>query len=271
MSLVETAEQAKQDAAYKEALVEVLYQLADDDFIISYRGSEWLGLAPHIEEDVAFSSITQNTMGHAMLFYQLLEELGEGDADALAHERISNERRNGTYFEIKNGSGTYLEEPQYDWALAVVRNYLYEAFKKVKLEEALKSSYAPLRNTADKVLMEQPYHLGHWKTWITQLQGSSQEAKERIQSRLDEAWKQIGDAFELGPKADDILAKEILSSSETLKQRWLDSVKETLTYVPNGDLASELGNGRAKEHTDQLDQALATLSEVYNSDREAVW
>ena len=64
------------DPAYKSALIALLYQLADDDFLIAYRGSEWLGLAPHIEEDVAFSSISQDTMGHAAMFYQLLEELG---------------------------------------------------------------------------------------------------------------------------------------------------------------------------------------------------
>ena len=43
----------------------------------------WLGLVPHIEEDVAYSSITQNTMGHAAINYGLLEELGEGKLDNL--------------------------------------------------------------------------------------------------------------------------------------------------------------------------------------------
>ena len=69
------------------AVKELLFQLADDDFYYSYRGSEWLGLAPHIEEDVAFSSITQDTMGHAAMYYQLIRRIGEGDADALAHLR----------------------------------------------------------------------------------------------------------------------------------------------------------------------------------------
>ncbi len=35
-----------------ESLRELLYQLADDNFIHAFRGSEWLGLVPHIEEDV---------------------------------------------------------------------------------------------------------------------------------------------------------------------------------------------------------------------------
>src|SRR5690625_4909947 len=110
---IETAEEAKQDKAYQDALVELLYQFADDDLIISFRGSEWLGLAPHIEEDVAFSSITQNTMGHAAMFYELLEELGEGDRDKLAHERPPEKRRSATYLEKKNGPGNYIEEPDY--------------------------------------------------------------------------------------------------------------------------------------------------------------
>ena len=111
------------------AIKELLLQLADDDFIHSYRGSEWLGLAPHIEEDIASSSISQDTMGHAAMFYQLLEELGEGDANQLAHDRPANERRNAIILELVNGPGYYMEQPDYDWAFAVVRNYFYTQAK----------------------------------------------------------------------------------------------------------------------------------------------
>lgn len=78
MTIIHTAEEAAKNAEYKNVVTQLLYQLADDDFIVAFRGSEWLGLAPHIEADVAYSSITQNTMGHAAYFYQLLEELGQG-------------------------------------------------------------------------------------------------------------------------------------------------------------------------------------------------
>ena len=116
------------------AIKELLLQLADDDFIHSYRGSEWLGLAPHIEEDIASSSISQDTMGHAAMFYQLLEELGEGDANQLAHDRPANERRNAIILELVNGPGYYMEQPDYDWAFAVVRNYFYTQAKAIKIQ-----------------------------------------------------------------------------------------------------------------------------------------
>src|SRR5699024_8412933 len=97
--IVETIEEAKQDATYLETVKEVLYQLADDDFIVYFRGAEWLGLAPHIEEDVAFSSITHNTMGNAVMYYRLLEDFGEGEADFLAHNRHPHERSNSVNLE----------------------------------------------------------------------------------------------------------------------------------------------------------------------------
>ncbi len=269
--IIKTAEEAKQNPAYKDALVELLYQFADDDFIISFRGSEWLGLAPHIEEDVAYSSITQNTMGHAAMFFQLLEELGEGDSDKIAHERPPEKRRSSTYLEKVNGLGSYIEEPDYDWALAVVRNYLYESLKRVKLEAATNSSYEPLRHVARKVLTEQTYHLAHWRLWIKQLQDSTEEAKEKIRIRLKEASREFGDALSLGPKADDIHKFNLLIDEETLKNRWLELVNNDLKVKFENVPKMELGNGRYGEYNADLEQAISIFTEVYMSDPEAVW
>jgi ring-1,2-phenylacetyl-CoA epoxidase subunit PaaC len=270
--VIETAELAKQDATYLQALTELLFQLGDDDLLIAFRGSEWLGLAPHVEEDVAYSSITQNTMGHAVMYYNLLEELGIGKADILAHDRKPQERRNGVYLEKRNGEGNYLDEPYYDWALAVVRNYFYETFKKIKLEAVASGSYKPLANVARKVLMEHPYHLAHWKLWMKQLSNSSEEAKKRIQDRVKEAWEEFEDVLELGKHANDIRSFGLVSiGEEEMKDRWLDEVKSVLADVPDGSLGKKYGNGRSGEHTQDLEQAIQTLAEVYNSDKTAAW
>ncbi|MBI4172293.1 MAG: phenylacetate-CoA oxygenase subunit PaaI, partial [Actinobacteria bacterium] len=50
---------------------ELLLELADDELILGWRDSEWTGIAPTIEEDVAFSSIAQNEIGHARALYEL--------------------------------------------------------------------------------------------------------------------------------------------------------------------------------------------------------
>src|SRR5579884_3746903 len=54
---------------------EHLLGLADDELVIGWRDSEWTGIAPVLEEDVAFSSIAQNEIGHARAVYEVADEI----------------------------------------------------------------------------------------------------------------------------------------------------------------------------------------------------
>ncbi|GGJ69541.1 ring-1,2-phenylacetyl-CoA epoxidase subunit PaaC [Anoxybacillus voinovskiensis] len=272
--IVTKLEELHQLPEYKEALVELLFQLADDDFIIAYRGSEWLGLAPHIEEDVAFSSITQDTMGHAAMYYQLLEDIGMGRADDLAHGRGANERRNAILLEEVNGPGHYLYEPQYDWAFAVVRNYFYTQAKKVRIDSLKNCSYEPLAQVAVKVNMELYYHLMHWRTWFVQLVNAGGEARERMRKAVEKVFDDFAGVLSLGEKGEKMVECGLIDSEEVLKARWLQAVKPVFEQT-NLELPSEFhmkrGNGRNGEHTADLIEALATLSEVYRMDPLAIW
>lgn len=259
---------------YKEALLNLLYQLADDDFILAYRGSEWLGLAPHIEEDVAFSSINQDTMGHATMYYQLLEELGEGSQDSLAHARPSNQRKNAILLEEVNGPGDYLTEPRYDWAFAVVRHYFYSAAKKVRIDSLKNSSYEPLADLAIKINTELYYHLLHWKTWFLQLVNAGGEASVRMKEAMERVLDEFQGVLTLGPAGKEMSVMGLIEGEENLKKRWelaLQPVFQSanLAFPPKTGLKK--GDGRQGEHTSDLDQALSTLSEVYNSDPAAIW
>ncbi|MFZ3588776.1 1,2-phenylacetyl-CoA epoxidase subunit PaaC [Bacillus sp. DJP31] len=267
-------ERSISNPVYKEALTQLLFQLADDDFIVAFRGSEWLGLAPHIEEDLAFSSISQDTMGHAAMFYLLLEQLGRGDVDALAHSRKSNERRNAILLEEVNGPGTYLIEPEYDWAFAVVRHYFYTVAKKVRIESLKTSSYSPLAEAAVKINMELYYHLLHWKTWFEQLIKAGGEARVRMEKAIEKATNQLEDLFLLGSSGSEMVNLGLIEEEDTLKKRWvlfLTPIFTSLQLEIPTNMSMSKGNGRIGEHTADLDQALETLGEVYHSDPTATW
>jgi len=262
------------DSEYKSALTELLFQLADDDFILAYRGSEWLGLAPHIEEDVAYSSISQDTMGHAAMFYQLLEDLQIGKVDDLAHVREASERKNAVLLEMVNGPGTYLVEPQYDWAFAVVRNFFYTSVKKIRIESMKNSSYQPLSEVAVKVNMELYYHLLHWKTWFIQLTTASEEARGKMLNATNRVFEELGGLLTLGQKNEAISSFQLIDDEETLKQRWIQMVKpifESISLNIPEKFGMKHGNGRSGEHTEDLQKALQTLSEVYLVDPAASW
>ncbi len=76
----------------KNAITELITKMADDELILGHRNSEWTGLGPIMEEDIAFSSMAQDKIGHAWALYRILQEQLEGeDPDQFAFMRTEND------------------------------------------------------------------------------------------------------------------------------------------------------------------------------------
>ena len=257
---------------YRDGVRELLWQLADDDLVIAFRASEWLGLAPHVEEDVAFSSIAQDEMGHAAMYYELLEQIGEGHRDEISHLRPAASRRNTVLAEVPNGSGSYLHQPHFDWALTVVRHYFYDVSESLRLAKLSRGSYGPLADVAEKALREEAYHLAHQKLWMTKMARHNEESRERLRAALVYACSLAGDLTDLGLCQDACLKWDIFPQAETLADCWRDQVGQFVDGLGYAmpTIATKL-NGRRGEHSEALADLLATLSEVYRSEPGATW
>src|SRR5437879_7743955 len=97
----------------------LLLDIADDELILGWRDSEWTGIAPMLEEDVAFSSIAQNEIGHARAVYQLLTD----EPDALAFDRAPGEYRCAPLVEMR----------LIDWAHTIARRWPYEIADELRI------------------------------------------------------------------------------------------------------------------------------------------
>src|SRR5207244_1919290 len=156
-----------------EPRIALLLALADDELIIGHRHSEWTGWAPHIEEDLAFSSIAQDEMAHARLLYWLAREAGltDRDVDALALGRPPAEYRNAVLCERPNG----------DWGFTVARQYLYDTADAVRVAELTESSWPELADAMKVIQLEEKYHVDHAVAWFRRLgEGTSLTARERF-------------------------------------------------------------------------------------------
>ncbi|MDQ3938363.1 MAG: phenylacetate-CoA oxygenase subunit PaaI, partial [Chloroflexota bacterium] len=71
----------------------LLLSVADDDLVMGHRESHWIGVAPSLEEDIAFSGISQDEINHADVWYQLLTGGDRADVDALGLGRQPHEYR----------------------------------------------------------------------------------------------------------------------------------------------------------------------------------
>ncbi len=123
------------------ALKELLVKMADDELILGHRNSEWTGLGPVMEEDIAFSSMAQDKIGHSLALYGILhEQLGEKDPDHFAFLREEKEYRCCHLVEMPNG--------EYDFSL--VRHFLFDHAETVRYQSMSESSFEPLRRLSSK-------------------------------------------------------------------------------------------------------------------------
>ena len=151
----------------------LLLELADDELIVGWRDSEWTGIAPTLEEDVAFSSIAQNEIGHARALYELAaQELGT-DAGALAFDRPPDEYRCAPLVEL------HLLE----WAHTIARRYLYEEADRVRIEALMTSDDAEVAGLAAKIDREEVYHRMHAELWAARLR-----EERRFHEAVEELW-----------------------------------------------------------------------------------
>jgi ring-1,2-phenylacetyl-CoA epoxidase subunit PaaC len=146
--------------------------------VLGWRDSEWTGIAPFLEEDVAFSSIAQSEIGHARAFYELAAaELGT-TADELAFDRKPEEYRAAQLVELRL---------VHDWGATIARRYLYETADAIRIQDLLASDRSEVAGLATKIQREEAYHVIHAQMWAARL-AESEEGREHLSAGLAELW-----------------------------------------------------------------------------------
>jgi ring-1,2-phenylacetyl-CoA epoxidase subunit PaaC len=248
-----------------DALKELLYKMADDQLIVGHRNSEWTGIGPVLEEDIAFSSMAQDKIGQSEHLYNLLTQLGEADADTVAFTRNAQQFHNCQFVELPIG--------EYDFSL--MRHFLFDFAELFRFESLANSSYQPLAQVAKKFKGEIKYHTMHANTWVYQLATGTEESKSRMQNVLNESWSYALGMFEEGPAEDLLISEGIFIGEKALKEQWLDAVVPLLEkaglVIPEIADANINKGGRKGEHTVHLQPLLSEMTEVYAIDPNADW
>jgi len=249
----------------KEALKDLLYKMADDQLILGHRNSEWIGLGPLLEEDIAFASMAQDKVGQSLALYQLLQELGENEPDIIAFSRNANQFHNSQFVELPIG--------EYDFSL--MRHFLFDTADYFRFEMLINSSYEPLRLLARKLKGETRYHIMHADSWIKNLGNGNDESISRLQKSLEYALPYALGIFEESKMEESLISEHIFTGEIKLRERWMEHIDEILskTQLILPDLAKESPHfgGRHGIHTEHLQPLLDEMGEVINSDPTADW
>jgi ring-1,2-phenylacetyl-CoA epoxidase subunit PaaC len=250
----------------KQPFVQLLLSIADDKFMLGHRNADWTGLAPILEEDIAFSSLSQDELAHASVLYQMVANLLDTKADQLAFGRRPDEYRCAEIVELSD---------EFNWATALCRNFFCDHFDLLRLHRLAQSNYTPIAQLARRLASEEEIHVEHADSWMARLGGSDQ-AHGLIQEALDALAPRASSLFEPTEGSDLLEAAGIYpATSRSLFDRWSQDLQEVVREV---DLSltlqlpsSNVVGGRHGRHSEAFLPLLDELTEVYRIEPEAAW
>jgi len=247
----------------RQAVVDLLFRMADDELVIGHRNSEWTGLGPILEEDIAFSSMAQDEIGHARAYYEMLHQLGGADPDTLAFGRKARQFRCASITSLPKG----------DWAFTVVRQFLYDSAESVRLAALSDSAFVPLAQLARKLRGEEKYHLMHGRSWMLHLGEATDESRDRMKKALGELYAHALGLFEPVESDEPLARYGICPTERELRTQWESAVFPTLAAAGLSvrDNTPPAYGGRFGRHPAVLAELLDQMQSVFNIDPTAKW
>jgi len=247
-----------------QLIKELITKMGDDELILGHRNSEWTGLGPVMEEDIAFSSMAQDKIGHSWALYRILhEELGGEDPDQFAFMRSEKDFKCCHLTEMPIGS--------YDFSL--MRHFLFDHAETARYNSMLQSSFVPLQQLARKVRGELKYHTLHADAWIIQLCRAGEESYLKMQTALDNCFQLACGIFEEGPDDKLLAAEGVYPGEEALYEQWIENIYPVLVKASLNipERKQPVYGGRYGKHTEYLQPLLDEMGEVFRLNPEATW
>ncbi len=246
-------------------LVLYLLRRADDALILGHRLSEWIGLGPILEEEMALGNIGLDLIGQARSLYAYAAEAeaAGNDEDTFAYLRDAPQYRNLLLAEQPNG----------DFGQTMVRQLFYSAFADPYWRAMTASGDATLAAVAAKSEKESAYHLRHSSEWVIRLGDGTQESHARVQEAVDVLWPYTGEMFECDAAERTLADGRTVIDPAPLRDAWDGTIgavlsRATLTLPQNGWMQS---GGRTGRHSEHLGHLLSTMQHVQRTYPGAAW
>ncbi|ALS66445.1 1,2-phenylacetyl-CoA epoxidase subunit PaaC [Pandoraea apista] len=237
-----------------------LLRLADNALILGQRNAEWCGHGPVLEEDIALTNLSLDLIGQARMLYQHAAKV-ETDLtgitkqeDDYAFWRDESAFRNWTLVELPHyGPTAGTTAAERDYAVTIVRNFLYSALMVEVWQALAQSADTELAAIAAKSVKEAHYHLHHARDWLVRFGDGTEESHRRAQAALDYLMPYMNEIFKRDPLEDTVAAAGTGVAMAELKDAWQATVNDalaeaTLDAPVGGGFESAGKFGRHSEH-----------------------
>jgi ring-1,2-phenylacetyl-CoA epoxidase subunit PaaC len=238
---------------------EHLLAFADDEHLMGQGHTEWIGVAPFLEEDLAFCSIAQDELGHAAAIYELVAD--DGDADTLAFRPPADYR-----------SCHLVELPCDDWAEALARHWLYDLAEQHRWG-ALRGSTDPgVAAIVARAEREESYHRRHAATLVGRLLSTPGEGADRLRAAIDRLLPFADAIWEpVAGETESLEAGVVSTGSAQLRRMWRADVSGVVDWPVEWERLErprQVGRTLRSEHFETIHDR---ITEVIRIDPAARW
>lgn len=247
------------------APAEYLLRIGDSCLVLAQRLTQWCGVAPELEEEVALGNIALDLLGSARLW---LSEAGRRShpprsEDDLAFWRDQHEFRNLLL----------VEQPSANFADSQVRQFLFDTWHLLVLNQLKCSSDVTIASIAAKTSIEARYHLKRSSHWVIRLGDGTDFSHELAQAAIDTSWDYVGDFFHMDTLDRDMVQGGQGCDFSALQEHWLtytgDVIERATLRIPDR-VPFQVG-GRQGHHGEHLHVLLEQMQGVARAHPGATW
>ncbi len=201
-------------------LYNYILSIADNSLILGQRLGELCGHGPTLETDIAGTNISLDLIGQCRNYYQYAAKIqGEGKTeDDLAFLRLERDYKNVLL----------VEQPNEHFGYVMGRQYLFDAFHLLFMNELLNSKDETLAAIAKKGIKEVSYHKRFSGDWVKRLGDGTDESNAKMQEAIDELWAFTDELFDLTEADKAMISEGIGVDTSKFKEKYYEEVSELL-------------------------------------------
>lgn len=246
-------------------LVQYIYGIADNALILGQRLGELCGHGPSLETDIALTNISLDLFGQTRSYYQYAAKLKGGDAteDTVAFLRSERE-----YINV-----LLVEQPNTNFAYSIARQFLFDAFHLLLLEELQNSNDKTLAAIARKSIKEVRYHLRFSSDWIKRLGDGTPESHQKIQEAINDLWVYANELFQQTDADKAMVAQGSGADVTLLRDAYYTQISQILEEatiaVPNPEYFQK--GGKQGIHSEHMGYLLAEMQYMQRAYPNMTW
>lgn len=246
-------------------LYKYILGIADNSLILGQRLGELCGHGPSLETDIACTNISLDLLGQVRSYYQYAAKIiGGGKTE----DDIAMLRKEREYINV-----LLVEQPNTNFAYTIGRQFLFDVYHLLFLNELQKSKDLTLSAIATKSIKEVSYHQRFSSDWIKRLGDGTDESHQKTQEAIDALWTYTDELFHQTQADKDMVSEGVGVDVTKLKEAYYSKVSEILEEATLNIPESKWFQKGGKEgiHTEHLGYLLSDLQYMQRTYPNMEW